>query len=92
MMNPPDHRPPTHRRTDSIALGEDDALGAGIAGEGADARFFFAEKIIEGDAADRDFQFFFDLRFGLGTAGPVSERESAVDFRAGFVFGVSPEF
>jgi PAS fold len=48
MMNPPDHRPPTHRRTDSVALGEDDALGAGIAGEGADARFFSPRKSSKG--------------------------------------------
>ena len=65
-------------QTRSIRFGENDALRAGLTGKdaGASLRVF-----LNGQAANRYLKLFLDARLDLGGAVPVSEGETAVDFR-----------
>ena len=65
----------------SIRLGEDDAAGAGLAGEEAGAGFH--ELVAVGDAAHGDAVGFLEVVLLGGGAGPVAKGEAAVDLALG---------
>ena len=54
-----------------VGLAEEDAAGAGGAGEDAFPGGFVLEIGVGRDAADRHLEIFFDLSFDCGVAGPV---------------------
>jgi hypothetical protein len=59
------------RLTALVGFAEEDAVGAGGAGEDAFPGGFVLEIGVGRDAADRYLEIFFDLSFDGGVAGPV---------------------